>query len=38
MEPSRLSAIGYGEDYPLADNGTAEGRRINRRVEMHRTN
>ncbi len=36
VAPSRITAIGYGEDYPLADNGTAEGRRINRRVEIHR--
>ena len=36
VDPSRLTAIGYGEDYPLTDNGTAEGRRINRRVEVHK--
>lgn len=28
----RLSLMGYGEMRPLADNGTAEGRRANRRV------
>lgn len=36
VAPTRITAIGYGEDYPLADNRTAEGRRINRRVEIHR--
>lgn len=36
IDPGRMTAIGYGEDYPLADNGTAEGRRINRRVEIHK--
>lgn len=32
VEPQRMSAIGYGEFHPLADNGTAEGRAQNRRV------
>ncbi|MCB1182861.1 OmpA family protein [bacterium] len=32
----RLIAVGYGQDFPLADNGTAEGRARNRRVEVIR--
>ncbi len=31
----QLTARGVGEACPTADNGTAEGRRLNRRVEVH---
>ena len=33
-----LSAKGYGETLPLSDNVTAQGRKINRRVELKRLN
>lgn len=34
ISPERLSAIGYGEYKPVASNDTAEGRQMNRRVEI----
>lgn len=33
VERTHLIAKGYGEEQPVADNGTAEGRQLNRRVE-----
>ena len=35
IHPSRVKAKGYGQDSPVADNGTEEGRRKNRRTEIH---
>ena len=32
---SRLDAVGYGESQPRATNSTANGRQLNRRVEIH---
>jgi len=35
ISPSRLSAAGYGESSPVADNATRDGRAQNRRVELN---
>ncbi len=34
FDPKKLSASGYGEYRPIADNSTPEGRRMNRRVDL----
>jgi chemotaxis protein MotB len=34
FDPTRVSASGYGEYRPVADNATADGRRMNRRVDL----
>lgn len=33
IDAGRVTAVGYGPDKPVADNGTADGRAANRRVE-----
>ena len=37
VERKRLSAVGYGENDPIASNATADGRAKNRRIEFFRT-
>jgi OmpA-OmpF porin, OOP family len=37
IDRSRLEAKGYGQDRPIANNSTPDGRRRNRRVELVRT-
>lgn len=34
VDPERIFTQGYGKDYPIADNGSANGRQLNRRVEV----
>jgi outer membrane protein OmpA-like peptidoglycan-associated protein len=34
VDPSRLTAIGFGETRPVSDNESPEGRRANRRVDL----
>jgi outer membrane protein OmpA-like peptidoglycan-associated protein len=34
VDKSRLSAKGYGQDLPIADNNTDVGRQANRRVQF----
>jgi len=33
IDPTRLNAVGYGDTRPVADNGTEEGKRENRRID-----
>jgi K(+)-stimulated pyrophosphate-energized sodium pump len=37
IAPDRLEAHGYGDQYPVADNSTEEGRARNRRISMRAT-
>jgi outer membrane protein OmpA-like peptidoglycan-associated protein len=34
VNPSQIIAVGRGEESPIANNRTADGRRLNRRVEL----
>lgn len=34
VSSSRIQAVGYGEQYPVASNSTSAGRQLNRRVEI----
>ena len=34
VDPNSLTAVGYGEQYPIRDNSNKDGRRANRRVEL----
>ncbi|MBN2193464.1 MAG: OmpA family protein [Polyangiaceae bacterium] len=36
VKPERLVAVGFGENAPIADNATAEGKAQNRRTEFHK--
>ena len=35
INPENLSAVGYGEEQPIAGNDTAAGKALNRRVELN---
>jgi OmpA-OmpF porin, OOP family len=37
IDPSRLESEGYGEDHPVADNSTEDGRAQNRRIALRVT-
>lgn len=34
VDPGRITAIGYGEGFPVASNASESGRRLNRRVDI----
>jgi len=34
INPARIRIYGFGESHPIASNATAEGRRLNRRIEI----
>jgi outer membrane protein OmpA-like peptidoglycan-associated protein len=34
VDSARITSLGYGEGYPVTTNDTAEGRRLNRRVDL----
>ena len=34
IDINRIKSVGHGDDNPIADNGTAEGRTTNRRIEI----
>jgi outer membrane protein OmpA-like peptidoglycan-associated protein len=34
VDADRMAALGYGEGYPVADNDSASGRQLNRRVDV----
>lgn len=38
IDPKRLEAEGYGEQHPIADNATEEGKQMNRRIDLRVTN
>ena len=38
VQPAMLRAVGHGEEQPIADNATEEGRALNRRVEIEMNN
>jgi OOP family OmpA-OmpF porin len=37
VDPGRMEAKGYGEEHPVADNSTEEGRAMNRRIDINVT-
>jgi outer membrane protein OmpA-like peptidoglycan-associated protein len=38
IDPSRVTAVGVGEEEPMASNQTPDGRALNRRIEFRRLN